>query len=113
MRDIDLPFSRAEYVQRLAKTRAAMAAAGIDSLVTVDPSNMAWPTGYDGWSFYVHQGVIIGASGDPIFWGRGMDAIGAQRTCYMSVEDIVPYSDDYVMSTQRHPMDHLASLLAE
>ena len=113
MRDIDLPFSRAEYVQRLAKTRAAMAAAGIDTLVTVDPSNMAWLTGYDGWSFYVHQGVIIGASGDPIFWGRGMDAIGAQRTCYMSVEDIVPYSDDYVMSTQRHPMDHLASLLAE
>ena len=113
MPDIDLPFTRAEYADRLARTRAAMARAGLDALVTVDPSNMAWLTGYDGWSFYVHQGVIIGPKGDPIFWGRGMDAIGAQRTSYLSHDDIVPYPDNYVMSTERHPMDHLGKLLAE
>ena len=37
-----------------------MDAAGVEVLFTCDPSNMAWLTGYDGWSFYVHQGVIIG-----------------------------------------------------
>ncbi|MEM7211410.1 MAG: M24 family metallopeptidase [Pseudomonadota bacterium] len=110
---IDLPFSRQEYAVRLSKVRNAMAEAGIETLVTVDPSNMAWLTGYDGWSFYVHQGVIVGPEGDPIFWGRGMDAIGAQRTCYMCHADIIPYPDSYVMSTERHPMDHLAGLLRE
>ena len=90
-----------------------MANKGIDTLVTVDPSNMAWLTGYDGWSFYVHQAVIVGPSGDPVFWGRRMDAAGAMRTCYMAETDIVPYPDDYVMSTERHPMDHLAALLSD
>lgn len=111
--DTDLPFSRSEYADRLRRTRAAMAEAGIDTLVTVDPSNMAWLTGYDGWSFYVHQGVIVGPSGDPVFWGRNMDAAGALRTCYMVGDDIRGYPDNYVMSTERHPMDHLAALLAE
>lgn len=110
--DIDLPFGRAEYADRLARTRSAMAAAGLDTLITVDPSNMAWLTGYDGWSFYVHQGVIVGPTGDPVFWGRKMDAMGALRTCYMADDDVVAYPDNYVMSTERHPMDHLAATLA-
>ena len=113
MTEIDLPFSRAEYAARLSKVRAAMDAAGIDTLVSVDPSNMAWLTGYDGWSFYVHQAVVVGAKGDPVFWGRKMDAMGALRTCYMAPDDIVAYPDHYVMSTERHPMDHLAALLAD
>ncbi len=112
MPQIDLPFSRAEYADRLARVRAAMDRAGIDTLVTVDPSNMAWLTGYDGWSFYVHQGVIVGPDGDPVFWGRAMDAVGASRTAYMGADDIVAYPDTYVMSTERHPMDHLAAELA-
>jgi ectoine hydrolase len=73
---------------------------------------MAWLTGYDGWSFYVHQAVIVGPSGEPVFWGRQMDAAGALRTCYMAPEDIVAYSDDYVMATDRHAMEHLAETLA-
>lgn len=113
MPDVDLPFSRDEYASRLAKTRAAMALAGIDVLFTCDPSNMAWLTGYDGWSFYVHQGVIIGPEGEPIFWGRGMDAIGATRTCYIAKDNIIGYSDDFVMATDRHPMTDLARVIAD
>ena len=113
MPDVDLPFTREEYAQRLEQTRAAMANAGVEVLFTCDPSNMAWLTGYDGWSFYVHQGVIVGPKGDPVFWGRKMDAIGATRTCYMALDDIVGYPDHFVMSTERHPMDHLAGLIRE
>jgi len=108
-----LPFSRQEYAERLKRVRAAMDAAGIELLFTCDPSNMAWLTGYDGWSFYVHQGVLVGPTGDPVFWGRAMDAIGAGRTCYMRSDDLVPYSDDYVMSTERHAMEHLARSIAD
>lgn len=49
------PFERAEYERRLAATRRTMAEAGIDVLFVTDPSNQNWLTGYDGWSFYVHQ----------------------------------------------------------
>lgn len=111
MPDVDLPFSRAEYASRLAKVRAAMERTGIEVLFTCDPSNMAWLTGYDGWSFYVHQGVLVGPEGDPVFWGRRMDAIGAQRTCYMGLDDITDYSDDYVMNPPNHAMQTLAALI--
>ncbi len=113
MPDVDLPFGREEYADRLSRTRAAMAAAGLDALVTVDPSNMAWLTGYDGWSFYVHQAVIVPREGEPVFWGRRMDAIGAGLTCWMAEDAIIGYPDHYVMSTVRHPMQHLAGLLRE
>ncbi|MEM6620886.1 MAG: M24 family metallopeptidase [Pseudomonadota bacterium] len=111
--DIDLPFSLAEYADRLAKVRARMTAAGLDALVVTDPSNMAWLTGYDGWSFYVHQAVIVGPAGQPIFWGRAMDAVGCGRTAYLDGDNVVPYPDHHVMSTERHPMDHLGRLLAD
>ena len=109
----ELPFTREEYADRVARTRTAMATLGIDVLVAVDPSNMAWLTAYDGWSFYTPQAVIVGMEGEPIYWGRRMDAIGATLTCWMSAENIVGYPDHYVMSTIRHPMQHLAALLRE
>ncbi|MFK5997314.1 MAG: M24 family metallopeptidase [Rhodobacterales bacterium] len=111
MPDIELSFTRVEYAARLAKVRRAMDAAGIGLLFVCDPSNMAWLTGYDGWSFYVHQGILIGPTGDPVFWGRAMDAVGASKTCYMGMDNIVGYPDDYVMSTERHPMRHLVNLI--
>jgi ectoine hydrolase len=39
---------------------------------------MAWLTGYDGWSFYVHQGVIVFHDADPVWWGPLQDANGAR-----------------------------------
>jgi ectoine hydrolase len=103
----NLNFSRAEYAERLAKTRSAMARTGIDLLIVSDPSNMHWLTGYDGWSFYVHQCVLVAADGEPVWYGRGQDANGAKRTAWLSLENIVGYPDHYVQSTERHPMDLL------
>ena len=37
----NLKFTREEYAERLAKTRRAMEARGVDVLVCSDPSNMA------------------------------------------------------------------------
>jgi ectoine hydrolase len=107
-----LRFSRQEYADRLDKTRRAMAAKGVDLLIVSDPSNMHWLTGYDGWSFYVHQAVIVPPDGEPVWYGRGQDANGARRTSYLGDGNIVPYADHYVQSTERHPMDYLAEVLA-
>ena len=108
-----LHFSQDEFDARIAKTRAAMAERGLDLLIVTDPSNMNWLTGYDGWSFYVHQCVVLGLSGQPIWYGRGQDANGALRTCFMDPAMIIGYPDHYVQSTERHPMDYLSAQLAD
>jgi ectoine hydrolase len=113
MPDVQLNFTRDEYAERLRKTRAAMAERGIDTLFVSDPSNMAWLTGYDGWSFYVHQGVVVPPDGEPIWWGRLQDVQGGLRTTYMKPANIVGYPDNYVQSAERHPMETLAALLSE
>ncbi len=109
----NLNFSRAEYAERLAKTRRATERAGIDLLIVADPSNMHWLTGYDGWSFYVHQCVLVSPDGEPIWYGRGQDANGAKRTAYLSHDHIIGYPDHYVQSTERHPMDLLSKIIEE
>lgn len=106
-------FEDAEYARRIGKTRVAMDRAGIDVLFVTDPSNMAWLTGYDGWSFYVHQGVILAGEGAPIWWGRAMDAAGALRTVWMEPDRVLPYPERHIMSTVTHPMDDLADRLAD
>lgn len=106
-------FSEHELATRVAATREAMDKAEIDVLVVHDPSNMAWLTGYDGWSFYTPQCVIVGPDDSPLWFGRGMDAAGARRTTYLADESIFGYPDNYVMSSERHPMELLATLLTD
>ena len=107
-------FTTGEYQDRIAKTRAAMTVAGLDAIVVCDPSNMSWLTGYDGWSFYVYQGVILTQEGDPVWWGRAMDALGAARTVFMESADCIRgYDDTFVQNPLKHPMQELAKLLDE
>lgn len=106
-----LHFSRAEFAARVDKTRQAMEKRGIDALIISDPSNMAWLTGYDGWSFYVHQAVVLPVDDDPVWFGRQQDANGAKRTVWMPVDRIESYADHYVQSTERHPMEVLAEII--
>lgn len=107
------PFSAAEYARRIAKTRKAMQKAGIEALFVTDPSNQAWLTGYDGWSFYVHQGVILTMDGDPVWWGRAQDANGARRTVWMKDDRTIGYAESYIQSTTSHPMEDLARRIAD
>ena len=107
-----LPFTLDEYAARCAKTRAEMTVRGLDAIFVTDPSNMAWLTGYDGWSFYVHQGVLLTHEGEPVWWGRAMDAVGAQRTTYLLHDNIAGYDDIYVQNPAKHPMENLSKLIA-
>jgi ectoine hydrolase len=111
MSNTNLPFTLTEYETRLIKVRAAMEAMDCEVLIVTDPASMAWLTGYNGWSFYVHQAVIIGPIGAPLWWGRMMDAIGAKRTVYMAANNIFGYEDTYVQNPDKHPMEDLAQLM--
>jgi ectoine hydrolase len=111
MQNANAPFSQAEYDRRIAITRQAMEKTGLDVIFVTDPSNQAWLTGYDGWSFYVHQGVMLGMEGAPVWWGRNMDMLGGRRTCWMAADSIIGYGDHFIQSTVYHPMQDLADQL--
>lgn len=104
-------FSIEEYQQRLAKVRNAMEIQEIQTLIVHDPSNIAWLTGYDGWSFYTPQVVVVGPAGEPIWYGRQMDSNGAKRTVYLQEDNISWYPDYYVMNPPLNAMEYLANQL--
>jgi len=108
-----MAFPVQEYRARLDRVRRAMEARGLDAVLTTNPAHMCYVTGYDGWSFYVHQCVIVAlALDEPIWVGRGMDANAARVTTWLSEDSIVGYPDEYVQSLERHPMDFVCGLMA-
>ncbi|MBS1256199.1 MAG: Ectoine hydrolase [Deltaproteobacteria bacterium] len=106
-------FEKEEYLVRINKVRQSMDDKNIELLIVSDPSNMAWLTGYDGWSFYVHQCVVLALEDEPLWYGRGMDANGAKRTVFMQHDNIIGYPDDYVQNPLKHPMDYLSGIFNE
>lgn len=103
----------AERAARLERVRGRMAAQGIDTLLVSDPANMHYLTGYDGWSFYTPQGVVVPAEGDPILFTRQMDTPGARMTTSLSEDQILGFPDDYVQRPDRHPLEWVAQALAD
>ena len=107
-------FERAEYERRIAATKRRMEDRGIEVLLAADPANMNYLTGYDGWSFYVHQLVVVALdAAEPIWIGRAQDASGAKFTTFLAADNILGYADDYVQSTVKHPMEYVADTLEQ
>ena len=42
-----------------------------------------------------------------------MDAHGALRTTLLPEQNLLYYPDEYVQSSERHPMDHLSGVLRD
>ncbi|NYB75872.1 M24 family metallopeptidase [Sedimentibacter hydroxybenzoicus DSM 7310] len=109
-----LYFDVAEYKQRIKNTKLSMEEKGIEVLIVTDPANMNYLSGFDGWSFYVHQCLIVMIDREePIWVGRGQDGNAAKLTSWLSEENIRPYTDDYVHSLIKHPMDFVSDILKE
>ncbi len=107
-------FDKSEYINRLNKIKIEMQRNEIDVLITANPANMNYISGYDGYSFYVIQGVMILLNeSEPIWIGRNMDCPGAQLTTWLNTENIKGYEDDYVQSDLKNPMHFFADVLKE
>ena len=106
-------FTEAEYNARVAKTRAAMAKAGVEVLIVADPSNMGWLTGYDGWSFSVHQAVLVLPDGEPLWFGRPHDNAGTKHTTNHRPDTKCSYPDSYVQNPAVHPYQVLSGVLRD
>ncbi|WP_181347515.1 M24 family metallopeptidase [Thalassobacillus sp. CUG 92003] len=109
-----LPFDILEYHERLKATKQRMEEKGIEVLLITDPANMNYLSGYDAWSFYVHQMlVVIIDEPQPLWIGRFQDTNGAKVTTWIYDENVIGYPDYYVQSAVYHPMDFIADILKQ
>jgi Xaa-Pro aminopeptidase len=111
---VPLPFDRSEYAARLARIRREMTRRDIGLMVITDVANQHYVTGYDGWSFYTPQVVLVPIEDEePVWVGRAMDAAGGRLTAWMNPANVVGFPESYVQQTDRHPMDWIAALIVE
>jgi len=83
-------FEKKEYKERLTKVKSEMQKKGIDLLVSHDPANMNYLTGYDAWSFYYAQCVLVHVNEDePICFLRAQDVGGAYIKTYLKDKNII------------------------
>ena len=106
-------FLKPEYDDRLARGRAAMADRGLDAMVIGDPANINWLTGYDAWSFYTPQMMLVDFHDGPFWMGRLMDAGAARFTTHLTEQQIVAYPEELVQRPDTHPMTCLAGWMAD
>ena len=107
-------FPREEYSIRLNNVKKKMSEKNLDILILSDPSNMNYLTGYDGWSFYVPQGVIVALDKDePIWFGRKQDSKGAMITTYLNHDNILGYPEHLIQAPPKHPYDFVANHIHE
>ncbi len=105
-------FTVKEYKNRLKKVQSEMQKKGIELLISQDTANINYLTGYDAWSFYYSQCVIVHVnSEEPLCFVRAQDAGGAFITTYLKKENIIIYDEKYIHTWPTHPYDALVDLI--
>ena len=107
-------FEKKEYKERLAKVKSVMQKKGIDLLISQDPANMNYLTGYDAWSFYYAQCVLVHINEDePICFLRAQDVGGAYIKTYLQHKSIIKYHEKYIHAWPSHPYDYLVEVIKQ
>ena len=107
-----MSFSNQEYKTRLKKVKKSMQDKGIDLLISHDTANMYYLTGYDAWSFYYAQCVLVHTDLDePLCFVRAQDAGGAYIKTYLNRENIIVYDENYIHKWPKHPYDYLVEVI--
>ena len=87
-------FSNEEYKTRLKKVQNSMQEKGIELLISSDTANMNYLTGYDAWSFYYAQAVVVHVNAkEPLCWIRKQDSGGAYIKTYLKSENVIAYDE--------------------
>ena len=109
-----MSFTKDEYKERLKKTKQSMQQKGIELLISQDTNNMNYLTGYDAWSFYYSQCVLVHVDlEEPICFVRAQDAGGAYIKTYLKRENIIVYKEKYIHTWPTHPYDALINFIKE
>lgn len=100
-------FAREEFDLRLARTLAAMEAAGLDALLCFKQESMYWLTGYDTFGYCFFQCLVVRADGRMALLTRAPDLRQARLTSILADVQVWVDRDGAV------PADDLKTLLNE
>src|SRR5699024_4167276 len=98
--------------KRIQRTKEHMVRLGVDVLLITDPANMNYLSGYDAWSFYVHQMLVLLIDEEQPYWiGCEIDRNAAVYTAWLDENHLIGYQDDYVQSESKHHMQVISQFL--
>ncbi|MER8912113.1 Xaa-Pro peptidase family protein [Mesorhizobium sp. M0854] len=110
----ELHFELGEFQARLTAVKKEMAKRGIEILLLSEPPNQNYLTGYNAYSFYTPQMVIVALDHDePIWVGRLMDRVSAVMTTYLADQNIRAYPETHVHSPVLSAYDFMANIVKE
>ena len=90
-----------------------MAERSLAALVVADPANLYYLTGYNAWSFYTPQCLVVPAAGLPHLFARAMDAQGGHYTADLGHDHIHGYPEHLVHRPDVHPFEWIADRALE
>ncbi len=106
-------FAATEYDRRRRAILASMETRGLDALLIGEPANVTWATGYDAWSFYTPQYLLVDQQGDLYWLGRLMDAGAARFTTHLPEAQVIAYPEDLVQRDGVHPGDWVGAWMKD
>lgn len=104
---------RDEYAHRAARVRDAMRSRSLSALVVTDPANIYYLSGYDAWSFYTPQCLVVPAEGPVALFARAMDASGAYYTSVLPADQVHGYPERLVHNPDAHPFEWITERARE
>ena len=105
------PFELVEYQARWRRLHQALKRRELDAILVSNPANINWLTGYDAWSFYTPQAMLVEVGGTPVWFGREMDAASAKSSSILHPEHLAPWPEELVQHPTAHPGDHIGATL--
>lgn len=106
-------FAKSEYLSRLQRTRAKLPEVGLDLMFVTTPENICYLSGYEGYSFYTTQALLVSAELEqPILVVRDMDVACARLTTFLDDAHIVGYPERYI-GGDLHPIHFIANVIRE
>lgn len=95
------PFTDKEFRDRLAATRQAMRAAGLDCLLVHTPENIYYLTGYETSGYFEYQVLVVPADGDPVLLVRNVERLNIDEYSWLPGGYTWTDGDDYFDRTRQ------------
>lgn len=83
LRGIEASFPEAEYANRQASARVAIAAAGFGALLVTSPETICWLTGRQTAGYFAFQVLIMPVDGAPTLLVRQLELAGARSNTWL------------------------------
>ena len=105
----NLPFSTKEYRNRVTKVQTTLRQRGIDVLLVTIPENNYYLSGYNTTGYYMYQGLLVPASGEPVPIVRSLEQTLLETGTWIGSGEVYRDTDDPAEFTARVVQKHFGT----